>query len=124
MNVVLWILQVVLALKFLSVTVSHGLRPNATQMAPGVARLGSWARPVLILTAVGTFLAGVALVLPAALGVLPALTPLSAAALALMMLAAIALHARCREDGSVVVCLVLLALAAFVAYGRWAIAPF
>jgi len=75
------------------------------------------------------FLGGVTLILPAVTGILTWLTPWSAALLALMMLAlmmlvAVGFHIACRESPNSLVGLVLFALAAFVAYGRWVIAPF
>lgn len=124
MNIVLWALQIVLALKFVSVTYTHGLRPDEAKMQRGVQRLGAPARPLLTLIALCTFLGAVGLILPAATGIPTWLAPLSAALLALMMLLAIASHVACRESPKVVVGLVLFALAAFVAYGRWVIAPF
>jgi hypothetical protein len=41
-----------------------------------------------------------------------------------MMLLGVGFHVACRETPNIVVGLVLFALAAFVAYGRWVIAPF
>ena len=124
MNIVLWILQIVLGLKFVSVAYTHGLRPDETKMQQGVQRLGTLARPLLTLIALCAFLGAVGLILPAATGILTWLTPLAAALLALMMLLAIGFHVACRETPNIVVGLVLFALAAFVAYGRWVIAPF
>ena len=40
------------------------------------------------------------------------------------MLLAIAFHKGCREKANIAVSLVLALIAAFVAYGRWVIAPF
>jgi hypothetical protein len=74
--------------------------------------------------ALGAFLGAVGLILPAATGILTWLTPLAAALLALMMLLSIGFHVACRDTLNIVVGLVLFALAAFVAYGRWVIAPF
>ena len=124
MNIVLWALQIVLAMKFVSVTYTHGLHPDETKMQRGVQRLGTLARPLLTLIALCAFLGGVSLILPAATGILTWLTPLSAALLALIMLLAVGFHVACRESPNIVVGLVLFALAAFVAYGRWVIAPF
>jgi len=123
MNIVLWVLQVALAVKLVSVAYTHGIRPDPTKMERGLQRLGAAARPLLTLIAVAAFLGGVGLVLPALTGIMTWLTPLSAAALALMMLVAIGFHVACRETPNVVVGLVLFVLAAFVAYGRWVIAP-
>ena len=123
MNIVLWVLQVSLALKFMSVAYTHGIHPDPTKMQRGLQRLGAAARPLLTLIALGAFLGGICLILPAAAGILTWLTPLSAALLALMMLVAIGFHVACRETPNVVVGIVLFVLAAFVAYGRWVIAP-
>ena len=70
------------------------------------------------------FLGGIGLVLPGVLKILTWLTPLAAALLALMMLGAIKFHVTCCEKPKIAVDLVLFALAAGVAYGRWMIAPF
>jgi hypothetical protein len=123
-NTLLWALQIVLAVKFLSVAYTHGLRHDKTEMQRGIQRLGALARPLLILIALGMVLVAAGLILPAATGILTWLTPLSAALLALMMLLSIGFHVACRESPKIVVSLILFALAAFVAYGRWIIAPF
>jgi len=122
-NTVLWVLQIVLCLKFVSVAYTHGIRADPAKMQRGTQRLGSAARPLLALIAVCAFLGGIALILPAATGILPSLTPVAAAVLAVMMLAATGFHIACRETPNVWVSLILFAMAAFVAYGRWALAP-
>ena len=124
MNTVLWVLQVVLCLKFVSVAYTHGFRTNQAKWQRGMQRFGTAARPLLALIAVLVLLGSAGLVLPAATGILTWLTPLSAALLALMMLLAVGFHVACRETPNVVAGLVLFALAAFVSYGRWAMAPF
>ena len=124
MNTVLWILQIVLCVKFVSVAYTHGFRTDLAKWQQGMQRMGAAARPVLTLTAILVLLGGAGLVLPAATGILTWLTPLSAALLAVMMLVAVGLHVGCRETPNVVPGLVLFALAAFLAYGRWVLAPF
>jgi uncharacterized membrane protein YphA (DoxX/SURF4 family) len=123
MNIVLWILQGVLALKFLTAVYTHGIRPDPDKMQRGRQRFGAAARPLLIAISLCAFLGAVGLILPAALGVLPWLTPWAAALLAVMMLLGLGFHATCRETPRIIVGLVLLALAAFLAYGRWVLAP-
>jgi len=105
-NIVLWALQIVLALKFLSVAYTHGFRAERMEMQRGIQRIGAVARPLLTFIALCTFLGGVSLILPAATGILTWLTPLSATLLALMMLLAIGFHAACRERPNIVVGLV------------------
>jgi hypothetical protein len=122
-NTVLWILQIALCLKFVSVAYTHGLHKDQAKWHQGMQRFGAAARPLLTFIAACALLGGVGLILPAATGILTWLTPLAAALLALMMLLAVGFHVACRETPNVVAGLVLFALAAFVSYGRWVIAP-
>jgi hypothetical protein len=124
MHIVLWAVQIALALKTVSVTYTHAVRPVHPEMQRGMQRFGTATRPLLIVIGVCAFLAAVGLVLPAATGILAWLTPWAAALLALMMLLATGFHVMCRENPRIAVSLVIFVLAAVVAYGRWVIAPF
>ncbi|MGD8244874.1 MAG: DoxX family protein [Anaerolineae bacterium] len=124
MNIILWTLQIALAAKFISVTVTHGLRPDDTAMERGLKRFGAATRPLLVLIALGALLGAIGLLLPAAVRAWAWLTPWSAALLALMNLIAVGFHIACREPPKIWVSLVLFALAAFLAYGRWVLVPF
>ena len=119
MNTLFWALQSILAIKLVTVTFNHGLRPDPVKMQRGRERFGAAARPLLLTVATLALLAGLGLVLPAASGFLP----LTASAAALMMLIATGFHLRCREEPKVWVSLILFALAGFLAYGRWMISP-
>ena len=68
-------------------------------------------------------LGGIGLILPALTNILPWLTPLAAALLALMMLLAAGFHLTRREYPNIILNLILLALAALVAYGRFVVVP-
>jgi DoxX-like family len=69
-------------------------------------------------------LGAIGLILPAATGVLPGLTPVAATALAVLMVLAIVLHARRPDEGrNIILNVILGAIAALVAYGRLVIAP-
>ena len=72
---------------------------------------------------VAEILAGVGLILPALTGILPWLTPLAAVALVIVMIGAVLFHIPRKEYPNIVFNLILLALAAFVAYGRIVVAP-
>jgi uncharacterized membrane protein YjjB (DUF3815 family) len=72
---------------------------------------------------VAEVLGGLGLVLPAATRILPWLTAVAAAGLALDMLFATLFHLVRGEFGAAVVPLVLGLLAALVAYGRWRVVP-
>lgn len=120
MNILLWALQIILAIKLFTVTINHGLHPDPVKMQRGRDRLGHMAKPLLILVAALAFLTGLGLILPAVLGFIP----WTAAFTAFLMLIATGFHLRCREEPRVWVSLFLFALAAYLAYGRVIVSPF
>lgn len=123
MNIALWIAQILLGLAFIAsgaMKASQPVEKLATQMgwvndfAPGTVRL------------IGALevLGGLGLILPAATRILPWLTPLAAVGLVLTMIGAIIVHIRRNEVSSrLSINVVLLALAAFIAVGRFVLAP-
>lgn len=123
MNTAVWILQVILAIKFLSTAVTHGPGQGRQTLQTGIQRMGRGTPGLLYAIAAAMGLAAIGLVLPAAARSLGWLAPAAAAALALLELISIPLHLRCREKPNLIPSLVLLALAAFAAYARWALAP-
>jgi hypothetical protein len=64
-------------------------------------------------------LAAVGLILPAAVDIAPVLVPVTAVCWVLLMVGAMATHGRRREFKLVVLNLIYLALAAFIAWGRF-----
>jgi uncharacterized membrane protein YphA (DoxX/SURF4 family) len=122
MNTALWIAQVLLALAF-------GLSGllKATQPYEKITQRMNWAKHVTPtqVRIIGTleFLAAVGLIVPALTGILPWLTPLAAVGLILTMIGAALLHIRIGESSVIVVNFVLLAIAAFIAYGRFVVVP-
>jgi hypothetical protein len=63
----------------------------------------------------------IGVVVPWTLGVAPFLTPLASAGLLLIMVGAVATHARRHERSLALLPAMLSALAAFVAYGRFTV---
>ena len=122
MNIVLWILQVLLGVVFVLAGVMHGFRQEQAKQRM------VWMQDVSsgVLTFIGTaeILGGIGLVLPALTNIWPVLTPLAAAGLAIIMILAAIFHYRRGETSRIGVNLVLAALAAFVAYGRFVLVPF
>jgi hypothetical protein len=76
------------------------------------------------LIGVAEILAGIGLALPTLTGILAWLTPLAAMGLIIVMVGAVIFHIPRKEYPNIVFNLVLLALAAFVAYGRFVVVPF
>ena len=70
------------------------------------------------------FLAAVGLIVPAALGVAPVLVPLAATGAVLLFAGAVIMRLRRGERVTILVDLVYLALAVFVAWGRFGPEPF
>ena len=78
MNILLWVLQIILAIKLLTVTLNHGLRPDPAKMRRGRERFGALTRPLLAAISLLALLTGLGLVLPFASGFLPVTTSVTA----------------------------------------------
>jgi uncharacterized membrane protein len=116
MNIALWIVQGLLGAMF----VLAGAM-KATQAKEKLAKMAwtaRWSASTIKFIGVSELLIGLGLILPQATGILPVLTPVAAIALGLVMVLAAVDHARSKEMKEVVVNVVILGLAAFVAYGR------
>jgi uncharacterized membrane protein len=117
-NIVLWILQGLLAAAFLMAGIMHATQPKAKL----VARL-PWAEdfspPTLRFIGTAEMLGALGLILPAATGILPWLTPLAATGLAVIMVLAAATHARRKEPQAIALNLGLAAIAIVIAWGRF-----
>ena len=122
MNIALWVVQILLALAFGLAGIMKVTQPIdrlETRMGwvksvgpAGVRLIGS----LEILGAIG-------LILPAVTGILPWLTPIAAACLALTMIGAMIVHGLRGEYSQIGINVVLLLLTLFVAYGRFVIIP-
>ncbi len=122
MNIVLWILQVVLALAFAMTGISKLTQPKE-KLAAQMGWVEEFSQGTVRLIGLVELLAAIGLLLPALTGILPILTPLAALGLVLVMVGAMLTHQRRIETPLVGVYLVLLLLAAFVAYGRFVAIP-
>ncbi|MBK9052378.1 MAG: DoxX family protein [Chloroflexi bacterium] len=122
MNIVLWVVQGLLAAAFLMAG-SNKLMRSKEQLKPMMAWVEDFSPQTLRIIGAVEVLGAIGLILPAATGILPGLTPLAAVGLVLTMLGAAATHLRRTEYPLIGVNAVLLLLALFVAYGRFVIAP-
>jgi uncharacterized membrane protein YphA (DoxX/SURF4 family) len=122
MNTALWVVQVLLALAFGMSGLMKATQPYDTVKAR-MTYAEDFSPGVIRLIGILEVLAATGLILPALTGILPILTPLAAVGLVLTMIGAMLTHLRRREPGAIVFNLVLLALAAFVAYGRFVVVP-
>jgi len=119
MNIALWIVQVLLALLFLFAGVMKFVMPieEMTKQMPV-------AIPGLFLQFIGVceILGGLGLILPGLFRVKTWLTPLAAAGLFIIMIGATVISLKLGVSFAISPLLAML-LSAFVAYGRWRLAP-
>ena len=118
MNVLIWVLQSLLALAFLAAGTIKVSQPKE-KLEPTMGWAADFSQPMVRFIGAVEILAALGLVLPAATGIAPVLTPLAASGLAIVMIGAIGIHARRRESPMIVVNAVLLLLAAVVAWARF-----
>jgi len=117
MTIAVWIVSALVALAFLAAGAMKTFRPKSAlrdQMS-WVDDFAEWqVKAIGILEILGA----IGVILPAATGIAPILSPIAAIGLVIIQLGAIVVHARARETQMIVINLVLAALAAFVAVGR------
>ncbi|MGH7766016.1 MAG: DoxX family protein [Candidatus Binatia bacterium] len=123
MNLTLWIVQALLALLFLFAGGTKLVLPLdvlESMGSPNQIPLPGW---FVRFTGVVEVLGALGLILPGLLGIKPGLTPLAAAGLVIVMIGATALTLASGDVAMALIPLVVGLLAAFVAYGRWRLAP-
>ncbi len=123
MNYVLWAVQVLLALLFLFAGGTKLVLPPevlAAMGSPNQIQLPGW---LVRFVGVVEVLGALGLLLPGLLRIKPGLTPLAAAGLVILMIGATALTLAADGIAAALPPMVIGLLAAFVAYGRWRLAP-
>ena len=119
MNVVLWILQVLLALVF----AAHGwlfLAPPPEIKAQMDANLPQWFQ---LFMGVAEVAAAIGLILPGLTRVMPFLVTWAAVGIMIIMVSATGYHAVRGEYSSSVITFILLLMATFLVYGRQRLRP-
>lgn len=119
MNLALWIVAIVLAAVFVGSGLMKQFVPKEKLVASGQGWAKDYSSSNIRLIGLAEILGAIGLVLPAAVHIAPILVPLAATGLVLVMAGAAVVHARRNEPMNVAVNLVLIALAVFVAWGRF-----
>jgi uncharacterized membrane protein YphA (DoxX/SURF4 family) len=120
MIIALWIIQGLLAVMFLMAGFMK-VSQSKEKMAERVAWVEDFSLNTIRAIGIAEILGAVGLILPAATGILPWLTPVAAVGFVLTMIGAALTHARRGENSAIGMNVLLLVLAAFVAYGRFAL---
>jgi hypothetical protein len=118
MNVLLWIIQILLAALFLFAGVLKLVLPLDKLTGP-VAVPGLFLRFIGLCETLG----GLGLILPGLLRIRTGLTPLAAAGLVIIMVGATVLNLRTGDLVTTTLTIVVGLLAALVAYARWKVVP-
>lgn len=122
LNISLWVVQVLLAVAFGFAGAIKATAPIA-DLIEKMAWPGAMPEGVVRFIGVSELAAALGLTLPSLTRIKPGLTPLAAAGLVVVMVLAAILHVTRGELGSLPANIGLAALAAFVAWGRWKMAP-
>lgn len=119
MNLALRIAASVLAAVFAGSGLMKQFVPKEKLVASGQGWADDFSPTNIRLIGFAEILGAIGVVLPAVVHIAPILVPLAATGLVLVMAGAAAVHARRNEPMNVAVNVVLIALAVFVAWGRF-----
>jgi hypothetical protein len=120
MNLTLWIVAGLLAVVFVAGGIAKLVIPKEKlAAAPGGGSVEDFSPEAVKALGVIDVLAGIGLVLPAALGIVPVLVPVAAAGVVLLMAGAVIVRLRHGAARAIVFDLTYLALAGFVAVARF-----
>ncbi len=118
MNILLWVIQVLLALLFLFAGATKFIF-SVEEMTQQMPMSGAFLHFIGVVEILG----GLGMILPGLLRIKTWLTPLAAVGLLIIMIGATVVSFQIGGVGGAVVPFVVGLLAAFVAYGRWKLAP-
>jgi uncharacterized membrane protein YphA (DoxX/SURF4 family) len=118
MNVLLWILQGLLAVVFAVSGAAKSTLSRSRLVESGQTGVGVFPLPLVRFTAWCELLGVAGVILPWLTGVATYLTPLAAAGFAVVLVGAVAAHARLREPLNVLATGTLLIIAVTVCIGR------
>ena len=117
MNILLWVLQIALAWLCIAGGIFQIFKIE--QLQKTVASMRALPRGLWTFFGVFGCLAGLSLILPGAINVLPGLTPIAAAAVAMESIVISALYITYRDFSPMAYSLVMGIMAAFISYGRF-----
>lgn len=120
MNIALWVVQGLLTVIFLMAGFMK-VSQTKEQMVGRAPWVEDFSLGAIRVIGTAEILGAIGLILPTATGILPWLTSLAAVGLVLTMIGAAVTHTRRGEFPNMGMNVVLLVLAGFVAYGRFAL---
>lgn len=121
LHIVLWVIQVLLAVAFGMVGFMKTTAPIEQLAEMGMNFVNHTSVELVRFIGVSEILGAIGLILPSALRIKPILTPIAAIGIATIMVLAVREHLTQNEP--IIANVVMFALAAFVAWGRFKKAP-
>jgi uncharacterized membrane protein YphA (DoxX/SURF4 family) len=118
MNVALWIVQIVLAMMMLMAGAMKVMK-SKDELHEQMGWVEDFSENTLKAIGGLEVLGAIGLILPAVTGIAPVLVPLAAVGLGITMIGATVVHVRRSEMPNVAITVMLLAMAVFVAWGRF-----
>jgi hypothetical protein len=121
MNMLLWVLQVLAAVMYGASGVMKAFMFD--KISVGVPSFGALPRNAWLALGLLELVCSVGLIVPAAFHWQPTLTAVAAAVLAIESLVFVGVHIKYREVATIIMCVGLGLLMAFIAYGRLFLKP-
>jgi len=121
-NTIIWIVQILVAFAFIMAGFVKATQPKE-KLAEKMAFVEDFSAGTIKAIGILEIAGGLGMIFPSLLNILPILTPIAGVGLVLTMIGAILTHIRRNEYSKILSNIVLLALAAFVAYGRFVLVP-
>ena len=121
MNILLWVLQVLAALLYAASGVMKIFMFD--KISKDVRSFDALPREVWMALGILELVCVIGLIVPGAFQWQPRLTVVAAAVLAIESIVFIGVHVKSREIGTLIMCVVLGLLMAFIAYGRMFLKP-
>ncbi len=124
-NTIIWIVQILGAIIFFMAGIMKVMKSKAEIAETGerMAWVEDFSPNTIKIIGALELAGGLGLVFPWLLNILPILTPLAGVGLVLTMVGAAVTHLKRQEYSAIVPNMVLLAMVAFVAYGRFVLVP-
>lgn len=121
LHISLWAVQILLALAFGMAGFMKLSMPLSDLAAKGMGFVNHTSEGMVRFIGIAEVLGALGLILPSALRIKPILTTLAAVGIALIMI--LAMNEHISQNESIVANIVMFVLAAFVAWGRFKLAP-
>jgi uncharacterized membrane protein YphA (DoxX/SURF4 family) len=118
MAIALWIVASLLAAAFATAGLMKLTQPKA-KLVTMLAWVEDFSQPAVKTIGALELLAAIGLILPGVTRIAPILVPIAAVGLGLLMIGAAVTHARRHESREIIVNVIILLMAAFVAWGRF-----